>query len=393
MHLAQLALTNFRTFRRLELALEPGLYVVSGGNACGKTNLLEAITLLATTRSARGGSDRALISWDALAEEPLPATLLKGRVESAAGSTTVELSVVALPDEGADAGRGGVSRRFRVNGVARRASDLIGRLRVVMFAAADLGIISGPPASRRRYLDITISQFDPAYVRALQRYARVLQQRNALLRRLQERRAAPDELDFWDEELASAGAVIVAARTLALAALGEGAAQRYAELAPPGDGLDVCYRPALPDEVAATATAHGFDVRLRESLAEARADDLRSGLTRRGPHRDDVGFAIGGHDAGAFASRGEQRSAALALRLAEVALSTERSGEPPLLLLDDILSELDRERRERVLAVAHGVDQVIVTSADDERPGPADLPGALRYHIERGALTAGPGGP
>ena len=392
MHLAQLALTNFRTFRRLELALEPGLYVVSGGNACGKTNLLEAITLLATTRSARGGSDRDLISWDALADEPLPAALLKGRVESAAGTTTLELSVVAPPED-ADSGRGGVSRRFRVNGVARRASDLIGRLRVVMFAAADLGIISGPPAARRRYLDITISQFDPVYVRALQRYARVLQQRNALLRRLQERRAAPDELDFWDEELASAGAVIVAARARALVALGEGAARRYAELAPPGAGLEVCYRPALPDDVAATITAHGFDGRLREALAEARTDDVRAGLTRRGPHRDDVGFAIGGHDAGAFASRGEQRSAALALRLAEVALSTERSGEPPLLLLDDILSELDRGRRERVLAVAHGVDQVIVTSADEERPGPADLPGALRYRIEQGALTLAEGGP
>ncbi len=388
MHLAHLALTNFRTFRHLELDLQPGLHVVASGNALGKTNLLEAITLLATARSFRAGSDADLIAWDALAEDPLPAARLSARVETAGDPVTLEVTVIARSGEQDDAGRAetiAASRRFRVNGVARRASDLIGRLRVVMFGADDLRIIGGPPARRRRYLDITISQFDPSYVRALQRYSRVLPQRNSLLRRLQERRAAPAELDFWDEELATAGAVVLVARARTLTALGEDAAARHAELAPSGGRLEVCYRPAAAG-LAETITEPGLAERLRAAFQEQRATDIQAGMTRIGPHRDDIAFLLGGHDAGAFASRGEQRTAALALRLAEVALSTRRTSDPPLLLLDDILSELDAERREHVLAVAHDVDQVIITSPDEDRPAPGDLPDARRYRIQDGEI-------
>src|SRR5712691_3218329 len=200
MHVARLELTNVRTFRRLDLVLTPGAHLIVGANASGKTNLLEAIALLATTRTARPGSDADMISWSAVADDPLPAARLEAEVETARGRTTLEVSVI-----GGEAAAGGestrASRRFRVNGIARRASDLIGRLRVVMFSAEDLRIIEGPPALRRRYLDITLAQLDTAYVRASQRYARVLQQRNSLLRRLQERRGAADELEFWDEEL------------------------------------------------------------------------------------------------------------------------------------------------------------------------------------------------
>ncbi len=398
MHLAHLALTNFRTFRRLELDLPPGLHLVTGGNTLGKTNLLEAIAMLATARSFRGGADADLIAWDALDEDPLQAARLSARVETADGSTALEIAVIARdlqverPPHPSPARRLTASRRFRVNGVARRASDLIGRLRVVMFAADDLRLIDGPPALRRRYLDITISQFDPAYVRALQRYSRVLQQRNSLLRRLQEsgrrKTAAADELDFWDGELAVAGAYVIAARRQALTALDRGAAERYAELAPSGERLEVCYRPALPPDLAASVGEAGFSDRLRAALEEQRDTDIRAGMTRLGPHRDDVTFMLAGREAAAFASRGEQRSAALALRLAEVALSTERTGEPPVLLLDDILSELDAERRKRVLAVAYGVDQGIITSPDDDRPGPTELLEARRYRIEGGDVVA-----
>ena len=398
MHLAHLALTNFRTFRRLELDLPLGLHLVTSGNALGKTNLLEAIAMLATVRSARGGTDADLIAWEALEEDPLPAARLSAQVETADGSTALEIAVIARdlqaqrPPHPPPVRELIASRRFRVNGVARRASDLIGRLRVVMFAAADLRLIDGPPALRRRYLDITISQFDPAYVRALQRYSRVLQQRNSLLRRLQEsvRRnaAAADELDFWDGELAVAGAFVFAARRQSLAALDRGAAARYAELAPSGERLEVCYRPALPPELAASVGEAGFADRLRAAFEEQRDTDIRAGMTRLGPHRDDVTFMLAGRDAAAFASRGEQRSAALALRLAEVALSTERTGDPPLLLLDDILSELDAERRKRVLAVAYGVDQCIITSPDDDRPRPTELLDARLYRIEDGQVIA-----
>ena len=387
MHLAHLGLTNVRTFRRLELDLSPGLHVVTAGNGCGKTNLLEAIALLATARTFRGSADADLISWDALRDDPLPAARLEARVETAEGATKLEVAVIARIEEAAPGGKAPASRRFRVNGVARRASDLIGRLRVVAFSAADLGIIDGPPAGRRRYLDMTISQFDRAYVRALQRYQRVLQQRNSLLRRLQERRAAVHELEFWDQELAVASAVLLAARGQALEALGRLAAERYAELSPSAEALELSYRPAVPQEVDVGAGATAIGERMQAALEAERAADIRAGVTRIGPHRDDMTFTLGGRDAASFASRGELRSAALALRLAEVALSTERTADPPVLLLDDILSELDAPRRERVLAVAYGVDQVVITSPDDDRLGIAELPDARRYRIEDGALV------
>ena len=395
MHLERLTLTNVRTFRRLDLALEPGSYVVTGPNAAGKTNLLEAIALLATTRSSRTGADVELISQRALREEPLPTAIIHGEVVTAAEPVTVEVVISSREARGraaAEATPPPTSRRFRVDGIARRASDLIGRLRVVMFSAADLRIIDGSPAQRRRYLDVTISQLDREYVRALQRFQRVLLQRNSLLRSLHERRGRPDELEFWDGELAASGAVMLHGRAAVLRALGSDAAARYAELAPRAEQLAVCYQPALPEH-AASAILEGaglerVEAAFRETLEARRGDDIAAGVTRSGPHRDDVRFEIGGSAAAAFASRGEQRTAALALRLAEVGLSHARTGDAPLLLLDDILSELDAQRRERVLAVAYGVDQVVITSPDEDRPTREELPDARRYRFVDGELEA-----
>src|SRR5690606_24724700 len=198
---------------------------------------------------------------------------------------------------------------------------------------------------------------DGAYLRSLQRYGRVLEQRNSLLRRLQERRGRADELDFWDDELATAGALIAQRRADALRALARDAAERYAELAPAeAEDLAICYEPRLPAGIVAAVREHDLAERFRAALVEERREDGRRGVTRGGPHRDDVQFLIGGPPAGQSASRGQQRTAALALRLAEVELSTERSGDPPVLLLDDILSELVPARRERILQAAYGVD-------------------------------------
>ncbi|TAK75251.1 MAG: DNA replication/repair protein RecF [Dehalococcoidia bacterium] len=387
MYLARLTLNDLRTFRRLEVELTPGIHVITGANAQGKSNLLEAIAMLATTRSQRGGVDLDLISWDALAEDPIPAARMEAEVVTAAGREQLEVSIVGqVVAVGVPPQRAG--RRFRVNGVARRASDLIGRLRVVFFAADDLSIIDGPPAHRRRYLDITLSQLDAAYVRALQRYARVLEQRNSLLKRLQERRGKPDELDFWDGELAEAGAVILAARAEALRALGRDAATTYAELAASeSEALEVIYEPRVPPAVAARLREHDLAEQLLEALVAGRTEDVRRGLSLVGPHRDDVRFLIGGHAAGVSASRGQQRSAALALRLAEVAYSKARTGDAPVLLLDDILSELDPARRARVLAVAYGVDQVLITTPDEAHPSRTELPEATRWRLQHGQLV------
>ena len=239
MQIARLSLTNVRTFRRLDTPLERGISVITGPNGAGKTNLIEAIALLATTRSGRAGADAEVISQDALREEPLPAATLRAEVVTAGEPVTVEIVVSSQEVRG-------------------RAAAEERRLRVVMFSAADLQIIDGSPSRRRRYLDITISQLDREYVRALQRYQRVLQQRNSLLRSLQERRARPgDELAFWDQELATAGAVVLHGRTQAVRALAKGAAEHYADLAPGVEPLAVCYEPALPPPEAATVLDAG----------------------------------------------------------------------------------------------------------------------------------------
>jgi DNA replication and repair protein RecF len=386
MHLSHLSLANVRSFRSLETDFAPGLHVITGPNGSGKSNLLEAIAMLATARSLRTTNDIELISWASLKEDPLPAARLAGRVRTGVEEVQVEVVVSARPAAAPEQFQ--ASRRFRVNGVARRASDLIGRLRVVLFSADDLTIIEGAPSLRRRYLDITISQLSPAYVRALQRYQRVLQQRNSLLRRLQERRGRPDELDFWDDELAQTGALLSAERARAVGVLNKGASERYASLATASTALELLYRPALPQSVSdLTASTADLPDQIRTALLDARARDIQAGTTRYGPHRDDIAFLMGGHAAANSASRGELRGIALALRLAEVTLSASETGDPPVLLLDDVLSELDATRRQRVLAAAFQVDQVLITSPDDDRPSADELPGARRYTVRNGVLA------
>lgn len=390
MHIAQLSLTNVRSFRRLELELTPGLHVVTGPNGSGKSNLLESIALLATARSLRTSNDVELIAWDSLRDDPLPAARFAARVHSHAEENVQLEVIVSARQPMTDIASAAASRRFRVNGVARRASDLIGRLRVVLFSADDLSIIEGAPANRRRYLDITISQIDPAYMRALQRYQRVLQQRNSLLRRIQEHRGQLGELDFWDEELAQTGAVLLTVRHHVLRELDRGASERYETLSTRSEHLQVLHRPGVPPELAEGLGAAHTEVapRLLAALVESRRRDVQAGTTRYGPHRDDVAFVVGGHVAASAASRGELRGMALALRLAEVTLSTQSTADPPVLLLDDVLSELDAERRRRVLAAAFEVDQVIITSPDPDRPAHAELSSARRYRIADGTLEA-----
>lgn len=389
MRLAHLSLTNVRSFERLDLDFEPGVHVIHGENGTGKTNLLEAVGLLSTAHRARPGRDGELINWRAIAEDPLPAAQLSAIVATEHERTSLDITIMSRQvggREGESAETPTASRRFRVNGIARRASDLIGRLRTVMFSADDVALIDGAPAGRRRFLDVTISQLEPLYVRALQRHARVLVQRNSLLRRLLERRGDPGELDFWDAEIASAAAVLVRSRASLLGSLHELAAAQHDRLVTRPSPLAVEYLPALPRELLDGLLEPGLDERILDVMRAGRAADLRRGLTLVGPHRDDFALTLGGHAAGAFASRGEQRTIALALRLGEVALSKQRTGEAPVLLLDDVLSELDARRRAHVVEAAYEVDQVFITTPDEDRPAPQELPGACRYRLVNGEL-------
>jgi DNA replication and repair protein RecF len=366
MHLRHLSLTNFRNYARAELGLAPGAVLFLGENAQGKTNLLEAIALLATGRSERAASDADYIAWSAR-DDPQPVARVAGVAERGGQEVSIELAVI---------GRAGAhgnlvaSKRLKLNGVPRRAADVVGAITAVLFTTDDMELVKGSPSGRRRYLDVMLSQVDRGYLRALPRYTKVVTQRNALLKRIQDGVAGRDELAYWDEEVARDGATLLSARAVAVDALARAAADAHAALSGERERFELAYAPRFvdgwpPPAIAAAESAEIARV-LLEKLQATHARDVAAGVTLSGPHRDDLSMAIGGEPAAAFASRGQQRTAALALRLAEARLLLDRTGERPLLLLDDVLSELDESRRASVLA-AIDADQVLITSPDPDR--------------------------
>ena len=348
--MTRLVLTNYRSYRSLDLALSPGLSVLHGANAAGKSNLMEAAYLLAIGKSYRALTERELVSWNAA--EAGGYAMVVGNANRADGP--VEL-MVALDCGGAQPNS--VVKRVRINGLPKRAVDMVGVLSAVLFSAEDIDLITGPPQSRRRYLDVMLSQLGGRYVQTLQRYQRVLAQRNHLLRDLRDGRAGEDELPYWDQALCVEGAAVLGARHAALERLAPLGAEAYRRLA--GDGeLEIAYAGAVPAGDAPIAEA--FEAALRSSRARERA----MAMTIVGPHRDDLRLTLGGVDIARHASRGQARLAALALRIAEARLLHERRGDAPVLLLDDVLSELDDSRRAQVLEEAQRYPQAIVSTAD-----------------------------
>jgi DNA replication and repair protein RecF len=312
--------------------------------------------------------------------------LRAGQAEGERGAVEVELALSARPSRGRtepteqwpdDIGPTeglSVSKRIRLNGLPRRAADVIGAIPAVFFSTIDMDVISGAPALRRRYLDLMISQVDRPYLDALGRYTKVLSQRNALLKRIQDGVADEQELDFWDDSLAREGGVVQVARARAVSALAASAARAHRLLAVSAESLSVQYLPKIADLVSAEDLAgatpdEGSDI-LNRALRAQRQREIGAGMTLAGPHRDDLGVLVAGAAAAAFGSRAQQRSAALSLRLAESALIRERSGEQPVILLDDVLSELDKGRQGAVIDAMGEYSQILVTTAEPDRfPG------------------------
>ncbi len=248
MRLLRLRLFDYRNFHRLDLSLGPGASVFIGENAQGKTNLLESIYLLATMKELRAETEAQVIRRE-VTDDPIPAARIVGEAETAAGNLKLEVAVV-----GREGSNGLVaSKTAKVNGVPKRLSDAVGRLTAVLFTAVDIDLISGPPSSRRRYIDITLSQVERGYVSARSRLERVVTQRNHLLKRIREGHAARDELAFWDGELARDGGYLFAVRAGALSELAALAAEAHTSLAP-AEELELEYRPQLegqaPDSLA-----------------------------------------------------------------------------------------------------------------------------------------------
>jgi len=384
-HLTSLTLASFRNYERLDLTAGPGVVLLLGQNAQGKTNVLEAIALLATGRSERTESDADLIAW-AARDDPQPFARVAGTARRAADDVSVELTVVGRPGA-----RGLVaSKRFKVNGVARRAADATGNILAVLFTTDDMDLVKGAPSGRRRFIDTMLVQADRAYARALSKYAKVVTQRNALLKQLQERRGGRDELAYWDAELAAEAATIVSGRARALARLSDDAGAAHGALASGRETFAVAYAPRFVEgwDAARIAEADANELRtaFAAKLASAHARDIAAGVTLSGPHRDDLEMTIDGEPAASAASRGQQRTAALALRLAEARYLHAVRGERPLLLLDDVLSELDEDRRASVLAATEA-DQTWITSPDPDRFAPAFVAKAQAYRVERGTLS------
>jgi len=397
MHLTSLALRDFRTYHQLDLALSEGTTLLYGPNAAGKTSLLEALFYLATTRSPRTSTDRDLVRWGTQGEAgALPFARLSAEVQQATRRLRLEV-LIQLRGEEAAAGRDDPDNRaqstaqkiVRINRKTVRALDLVGHLRVVLFTPADLVLVTGAPAERRRYLDITLSQIEPRYVRTLARYNRLVQQRNSLLRAWRERRrpmrGVEDELGYWDQELAQSGGYLLAERQRAIAELDTLVGPVFRDITGTAEPLAVRYRPGC--NTAGAASADELAHNLADHLRHIRRDELQRGQTLVGPHRDDIIFTVGAINLGTYGSRGQQRSVALALKLAEARLMQQRSGDTPVLLLDDLLSELDAQRRAHLLQTVGGPgQQTLVTATDMSNFDSAFLSSATCLRVEEGRI-------
>ena len=368
-----LRLTDLRAYATLDVEFGPGPHLVWGPNAAGKTSLLEAMVVLARGASHRTGTDAELIRWGADV----------ARIEGHAGGDEIE---VALVRPGSAAASAGSRKRIRVNGVPRRGTALAERLRVVLFAPEDMLLVVGSPSLRRATLDQLAGTLIPGYAAELSTYGRALQQRNGLLRAIRDETASRDELRYWDRPFLDAGGAVVAARHALLGRLAEPLAAAHAEIAPDeaaAGALGVGYVTNAP--IAAGESARdALERRLRETAEK----EVWNGTTLVGPHRDDLAFEMSGRDLSGFASRGQQRTAILALKLAELDLVTAHDARPPLLLLDDVFSELDPARRAHLVRRISELPQAFVTTTTLDDLDPALRAVATPWEVGTGETGA-----
>lgn len=369
-----LKLSGFRSYEQLEVVLGDGPHVVVGSNAAGKTNLVEAIVVLSTGRSHRSSADPELVRWGSDF----------ARVAADVGARRSEEVEVVIHAPGAAAG---ARKRVRINGVNRRASALRAVLRSVLFAPEDMDLVVGPPSLRRNLLDALVAQREPTAVAVMSTYARALTQRNSLLRRIREDEAGREELAYWDKVILENGAGILEWRHEMLAALAEPLALAHAEIAPDEARLELRYTSNVERRAD-----ESHEQALRRRLSETADKEVWNGATLVGPHRDDILFVSAGRELTRFASRGQQRTAILALKLAELDLLTELDGQPPLLLLDDVFSELDPQRRAHLVRRIGELPQAIVTTTTADDLDPALVAASRLWHVSPGRVDPAPSG-
>ena len=346
MYLEWLTLGGFRSHEAVEWRPEPGINIVVGDNGAGKTNLLEAVSYLATLQSFRGSPDEALVAHHA------EAAYVRGSVirDDNEASTLIEIEI-----------RRRGARRVLVNRQRlARAADLIGHVRIVAFLPEDLDLVKRGPAYRRDLLDEGAVQLWPGAYADRMEFDRALRQRNAFLKQGDR---DPVTLSVWDERLAVATGRLMTRRVRALAAISRHLPAAYAEVAGAGEEVSLEYRSVWASGSEETRPAPAFTAEMQEALVRAHRTDRDRRVTTAGPHRDEPTFLLGGHDARHLASQGEQRTVALAVRLATHRAITEVTDTSPVLLLDDVFSELDPTRA-AALTGALPVAQTLITTAD-----------------------------
>jgi DNA replication and repair protein RecF len=403
MYLEHLALTNFRSYARLEANLQARINVLQGENAQGKTNLLEAIYYLATTRSPLTSSDKQLIAW-AARDEVIPFARLAGTFSRAGEEHSLEMTLVLERQPGGESEQASFRRQIRFDGTPRRALDVVGKLNVVLFLPEDIALVNGAPSERRHYLDVTLCQVDPLYCRALSSYNHVITQRNALLHQIREHQARSAELAYWDESLARLGTQVLTQRLEATRALAAYVADLHPALTGGQEHLQLSYQSSIGqhlaqagDNLAPCAGATGVDTEgketwqceemFRRALEIVRREEIARGVTTIGPHRDDVRLLVNAMDVTTYGSRGQQRTVALALKLAEMALMKAKTGEMPLLLLDDVISELDQRRSQFLLQTVSGAQQVLITATDLHCYASTFLDEAILWQVADGQVV------
>ena len=398
MQLTHLSLTNFRNFTRLDLDVAGGTVMLVGDNAQGKTSLLEAIYFLATLTSFHAGSDRQLINFIEARQK-----LAVGRIvaDFSRGDENHHLEVRLIQEPSGQNGATHLRKEVLLDGVRRKVSEVVGQFNAVLFLPQMMGMIEGGPEERRRYLNLTLAQVISHYQAALAEYNKALLQRNALLKQLFERKGDNAQLDYWDDQIATYGAQLIHARARAIQELERLAARIHRELTHANEVLRLSYQPAydpLPQSPGQITLGLNTPVdrsgysqeQIRtgflENLRKLRHEEIARGITTIGPHRDELRFLANGIDLGIYGSRGQSRSAILALKIAEVAWMHTRSGHWPILLLDEVLAELDTQRRLDLLERLNQAEQVLLSTTDLDLFAPEFVQNATVWYVANGRV-------
>ncbi|WP_353948799.1 DNA replication/repair protein RecF [Sporolactobacillus sp. Y61] len=369
MILKSIELTNFRNYDRQKLSFSPMVNVFLGENAQGKTNLLEAIYVLALAKSVRTSHDKDLIKWDEDYGK------IKGRVARRGDIFPLELII------------SGKGKKARVNHLEkRRLSEYVGNCNVVMFAPEDLNLVKGSPSVRRRFIDMEMGQIAPVYLHLLSDYQKVLQQRNALLRdEMRQKKGRDSLLDILTESMITLASEIVRRRLSFVSRLNKWSSAIHSEISDGREQLSLVYESSVHD-VSIDSEQSKIEEAYKNSYRRLKQRELDRGSTLFGPHRDDLQFFVNGRNVQTFGSQGQQRTAALSVKLAEIELIKEEVGEYPLLLLDDVLSELDDVRKTHLLSVFRQKVQTFVTTTSIDGLDQGLLDRATLFSISQGKV-------